>query len=228
MSTLPIDFHWKRALDGYVVRGDRIKPKSRRAEDFRPLDFHAMLYGQFADLDGSAEAFADFMGRFGPVTHAGEFKGESVDDLSGRWLLMRKCIETANADPRDLLRLDAVSPARRGAIRETWDDVNERRTGNRPLKNQPLPVNLAANVTARLRPAPPDGRPTLSLAPDTLWDAMLVQFFQAISAGSRLKVCAYCRGWFETGGASGKRADAKFCSNDCRVRSHLATAKGAK
>lgn len=231
MPTLPIHFESKRSIEGYVVRSGRIKPKGSRKEALRPLDFHAHLYAQFAELDGKPESFRAFMEVFGPVTHDGDHTGESTKHLVNLWLNMRKAVTVAEDDPKKLLQLGAISPARREAIGDMWDDAIERVEGRRPRRTdrRQFPViDLVATIDARLRPGPPDGRPTLSLAPDTLWDAMLLQLFQAIGGGARLKACEHCRGWFPAGGDSGKRVDARFCSSNCRVRHHLQKTNEAK
>jgi hypothetical protein len=225
MATLPIDFRWSRDVAGYDVRGSRIVRRSSSAEEVRPLDFHETLYGQFARLDDRPESFAEFMAMFGPLTHEGHYLGEDVRTLMTLRRRMHDWIEMSARAPRDLLKLDALSPARQAAIAASWDKAIEGASGQKPLKSQPR-INAAAVVRAIFKPGAPDGRPTLCLAPDTLWDAMLLQFYQAIGAGSRVKACAYCGNWFEVG-PTGKRADARFCSNDCRIHSHL-KAKGTK
>jgi hypothetical protein len=60
-------------------------------------------------------------------------------------------------------------------------------------------------------------RPKLRLSPSSLLDALWLQFAQALAGGSSLRQCQHCGGWFETGDGTGRRRDAKFCSNEHRV-----------
>lgn len=66
-----------------------------------------------------------------------------------------------------------------------------------------------------------DGRPTLALQPDRLWDALRLQLGQSIAGGRTIHACenSGCEKLFETGGGRGtgaKRLNAKFCSDECR------------
>jgi hypothetical protein len=60
-------------------------------------------------------------------------------------------------------------------------------------------------------------RPKLRLSPSSLLDALWLQFAQALAGGSSLRQCQLCGGWFETGDGTGRRRDAKFCSNEHRI-----------
>ena len=56
-----------------------------------------------------------------------------------------------------------------------------------------------------------------SLSPRSLLDALWLQLAQKLSAGGVIRQCQHCGGWFEAGPGSGRRFDAKFCSDDHRV-----------
>jgi hypothetical protein len=78
-------------------------------------------------------------------------------------------------------------------------------------------IPLLGKLTASLAPDPATGVFKLKLTPPTLLDAIWLQLSQAITSNANLRQCRHCDGWFEAGAASGRRADAKFCSDVCRV-----------
>lgn len=223
MATIGIDFTWRRARSGYEVRGERIYPKGRAYEEDRPLEFFPTLYAQFADLSDDPAAFVSFMDKFGPLSHDAEYNGESIPRLRTWRSFMAKLIEVRAENPANLLRIDNLSLSQRRAIQKSWVRAIQKtgatlKEGGGKASSIP---SFAANIVTVLCAGPPDGRPTLSLRPDTLWDALLLQFQQSVSSGAALKQCGWCRNLFEVGGATGKRSDARFCSDECRLRSHL-------
>jgi hypothetical protein len=244
MPTLLINFEWEVDRAGYEfsAASNSIVRRNGRVESIWPLNFHSTLYLQFAQLSHdphylpSPQQFTEFMGNFGPITERGHSVGENFLDLAMRVLYMRRLIEVEQTNPRELLGFDTRSTERRETEMEIWKEALEKiplTEGHLELPTRPEdgwsePVNAAAAVRAILRPGPPDGRPVLSLVPNSLWDAMLLQFHQNISGGGQLKACAWCGGWFEVGGPAGKRTDARFCSDECRVHSHLSKKKGTK
>jgi hypothetical protein len=59
--------------------------------------------------------------------------------------------------------------------------------------------------------------PVWRLRPSTLLDGLWLQFAQAVSRGIQIRTCAHCGGLFETGRGTGRRFDAKFCSDEHRI-----------
>ena len=53
--------------------------------------------------------------------------------------------------------------------------------------------------------------------PNSLLDALWLQFGQAVTRGAQLRACEHCGAWFEAGAGTGRRADAKFCSDEHRI-----------
>jgi hypothetical protein len=51
----------------------------------------------------------------------------------------------------------------------------------------------------------------------SLYDSLWAQLIQAATRGDQLRECEYCSAWFEVGIGTGRRADAKFCSNEHRA-----------
>jgi hypothetical protein len=74
-------------------------------------------------------------------------------------------------------------------------------------------ISLPGKLTASLVPDPVTGIWKLQLEPPTLLDAIWLQFGQAITSNAKLRFCLQCSKPLEPG----KRADAKFCSDECRV-----------
>jgi hypothetical protein len=55
------------------------------------------------------------------------------------------------------------------------------------------------------------------LRPSSLLDGLWLQFGQAVTRGARIRSCAHCGEWFETGAGTRRRLDAKFCSDEHRT-----------
>jgi hypothetical protein len=67
----------------------------------------------------------------------------------------------------------------------------------------------------------PDAKtPRLRVTPRCLLDALWVQLGQALSGGGAFRQCQHCGQLFEAGGATGLRADAKFCSKEHKIAFH--------
>jgi hypothetical protein len=65
-----------------------------------------------------------------------------------------------------------------------------------------------------------DGRPGLSMTPDTLISALRLQFMQAIADMREIKSCDQCGRWFERGPGKDRRGKSRFCSDACRFGFH--------
>jgi hypothetical protein len=76
-----------------------------------------------------------------------------------------------------------------------------------------------ATLNVGLQSGLPDTKPALVLWPQTLLDAMIVQFAQSKASGRTIRACQQCGNWFEQG-FDAKRSVAKFCSDRCRNRYH--------
>ena len=59
----------------------------------------------------------------------------------------------------------------------------------------------------------------LKVSPECLLDALWLQLAQAKSGGmASFRECLQCRALFATGIGTDRRADAKFCSDECRIK----------
>lgn len=97
------------------------------------------------------------------------------------------------------------------AMREFLDSVAD---GKRLVEIQANPLS---NIEAALAVDPLTSRPRLRLRPASLRDALWLQLAQALSGDAPLRQCAHCGLWFEVGRQSGRRLDAKFCSDEHRI-----------
>ena len=219
MTTMKIDFTSKVA-PAYSVRGNLIVAGRGTMREVNPLEIHNTLYTQFAGLDDDPESFIGFISAFGPVTVEGFLEGDQIDLLIWCRGWMEALIEAAADDPKKVCITGWVTPGQDrvfrkyllGKLKVPESEILERQAISE-IKNP------AVSINAVIRPGAPDGRPTLSLSPNSLWDAMKLQFYQAIASGTQIKKCEWCGSWFEVG-QGGKRGDAKFCKDNCRLLSH--------
>jgi hypothetical protein len=80
------------------------------------------------------------------------------------------------------------------------------------MPEEPTPISLAIKIgEAGLE------RPFLKLEPRTLLDAIWLQLAQILAGDGEIRHCRYCGVWFAAGGRSGRRQDAKFCSDEHRI-----------
>ena len=228
MTTMKIDFVSKVA-PGYSVRGNLIVPRRGPMREVNPLEIHNTLYTQFAGLDDDPESFVHFISAFGAVTLEGFFNGDQIDLLIWCRRQMEAFIEVAADDPKKVSRMgNWLIPARQHILRTHFSSHLKEREKVLLAKQAETEIKtLAVSINAVIRPGAPDDRPTLSLSPNSLWDAMKLQFYQAISSGAQIKKCEWCGSWFEVG-LGGKRGDAKFCKDNCRLLSHRNLKGGSK
>jgi hypothetical protein len=155
---------------------------------FRPLSTD-LLFKRFANTATTPEGVLDFVGRFGPLTWTGwsAIEGEPVSY--------------------------AISDA--GHMRQ----VLKYWASNRAQPNEPFvpqtgrPVSLDAMVVWD----PAAKRLKWELRPKTLLDGLWLQLGQELMTGVQIRQCEHCRNFFEAGRGTGRRLDAKFCSDEHRI-----------
>lgn len=197
MALLPIiDFSWQRDPKGY--RLVHSKPLSRIVRNgpngtevpCRPLSGEEFRI--FASTGISDEGLLDFVQRFGPLTGLGldATRGDIVELVihQARW--MRVLLTAA---------VEGHLPPR------SEDDGG------------PVTLGVESGVHAAVVWDPAAKSPRWSFRPNTLLDVLWLQFGQAITRGAQLRACHHCGLWFETGTGTGRRADAKFCSDEHRI-----------
>ena len=220
MTAMKIDFTSKVA-PAYSVQGNLIVRRRGPMHEVNPFEIHNTLYTQFSELDDDPESYANFISTFGAVTLDGFHNGDQIDLLIWCRGQMEALIELAADDPKKVYRMGNWQiPASQDIFRKHFSSHLKQREKVLLAKHDEAKIKtLAVAINAVIRPGAPDGRPTLSLSPESLWDGIKLQFYQAISSGAQIKKCEWCGSWFEAG-HRGKRGDAKFCKDNCRLLSH--------
>jgi hypothetical protein len=59
--------------------------------------------------------------------------------------------------------------------------------------------------------------PQLQLCPVNFIDALRLQLVQKLTGDANFRTCRHCGRWFEVGPGTGRRLDAKFCTDEHRV-----------
>lgn len=174
-------------VSGKRVRPDRIVRRGGPLRTYRPFQRVSGLFLLFANLGKNPEGLMDFVRQFGPMTEDGNREGEDALIGLGHGQSMG-----------ELLQRYAESPA----------DCISRFSGN-GLAWSRIDVWLALN--------PMTGRPQFRYRPPTLINALWFELGQVLTSDAQLRHCAHCGAWFEAGPGVGRRADAKFCSDDHRI-----------
>jgi hypothetical protein len=162
--------------------------KPNELQAYRPLDCYESLYAEFARVN-SPEDVLDFIERFGPLTREGldARKGELVNGA----LVHAEAIRELLADSSS------------GDGRHRLAVIGQ--------------ANPFAGLVVSLDIDPADTSLRLRLAPASLLDALWLQAVQELSSGATVRQCRHCGHWFETGARTGRRLDAKFCSDKHRI-----------
>ena len=170
--------------------GHRIVRSGGDLIPYRPLSDFDGLFRLFANAAPTTEGMLDFIDKFGPLTRDGldEERGEHVSDL----------IEQAEAMSKIL---DLYSSGRNAGLVEILR--NDRIT---LTKIETALISDPATRTLRLQ-----------LSVVDLLAGMWVQLGQTLSSGATMRRCEQCGMLFEAGPGTGRRLDAKFCSDDHRI-----------
>jgi hypothetical protein len=75
---------------------------------------------------------------------------------------------------------------------------------------------VGSRINVALLPRPETGKLALSLVPLSLASAILLQAAQSLASGLAIRVCSNCGGWFGAGASSERKADAHYCTDNCR------------
>jgi hypothetical protein len=209
MTAFAIEFQWAVDEAGYdwvpgspsSIAANRqipaqIVPRSGMLRAIHPLEAAGgELHRIFASTVGNPEALLDFICRFGPLTADGNrAHGEdAIIGLAGAETMARWLAAYAGA-PED--------------YRKTLGPEDNRKTYG---------DGFLGWVNAYLALNPVTRRPQLRFLPVCLIDAMLLEFGRVVTSDAQLRQCVQCGIWFETGPGTGRRADAKFCSDSHRI-----------
>lgn len=206
----------QRLVEGPEVTLDA----SRRI--LRLSDYPALFF-DFSDLEPSALAVKDFANRYGTIGIAsqdtflyprpvhkfgaiydfGWFKWEK-DEFSrvDNWFPEIEKMKDAVAGWQEGRIPDQLPPARMPGGQRFRFTIVSRGTVVHESSSEPA-VNLVFH-------------------PDSLLDALWLQFFSAVARSAEFRRCAWdgCRRRFEVGPGTGKRSDARFCRSTCRDAFH--------
>jgi hypothetical protein len=153
-----------------------------------PLNKFETLYKIFAERARTPEGAVNFIRTYGSLTLAGQNSiGDSIPFVINDAKLMYELLSAAAGGKKKLLQL----------------------LGGKRTRISRIEVDLGADLlTEELE---------LQLSVHSLIDGLWLQAGQAVASGANLRQCQYCHELFETGPGSGRRLDAKFCSDEHRI-----------
>jgi hypothetical protein len=176
------------ALHGRPIRPDRIVRRGGNLKTNRPFEQVPGLFRLFSKLATTPEGLLEFVTRFGPMLPHGN-RQDGEDSLTGLSAAqtMSELLQDYAQDPRTCFL----------------------RFGEQGLGWSRIDVYFAFN--------PVTGRPQFKFTPPSLLHALWFELGEFLARDAQVRECLHCGGWFETGPGTGRRADAKFCSNDHRI-----------
>lgn len=188
LAYVPIGIRVLHGPSGESERPLYVRRGGGTLDAYRPLEAFESLFSRFAELR-SPEDVLSFVERFGPLTGDGldPNKGELVDGV----LAHSSCM-------RDVFLFLA----------------GDRAAAARILRGSPNPF---AELVVMFGPDPGNRDLRLRLCPTSLLDALWLQAAQHLSSGATVRQCEHCSEWFEVGRGTGRRLDARFCSNRHRI-----------
>jgi hypothetical protein len=154
----------------------------------RPLGETHELFRIFARTATTEEGVLAFVQSYGPLTHYGNNPGDIVEYVLFHARAMRDLLDSIFSKCRPPPRLPGKSDTAPGSTLYA--------------------AVVWDDVKKSLR---------WELRPSTLLDGLWLQFGQAVTRGAHIRTCAHCGEWFETGAGTGRRLDAKFCSDQHRT-----------
>jgi hypothetical protein len=203
--SIDIDFEWSVDTKGYRLDHGRIIGNGGPKRRYRLKEFPT-LYSIFATIPPTPEGLLDFVNKFGRLTldelqDGKPIAGDNVKKVLPNVGMISEALE--------ILRGHVGNPPKWSGGPVEYDlPSGGRVSGGIPLRGK---------LSASLAPDPATGTWQLRLQPPTLLDAIWLQFGQAITSNAELRSCERCGKWFEAGQGSGRRKDAKFCTDECRI-----------
>jgi hypothetical protein len=206
MAEFLIDFEWQKSRDGYRIvpcrplKSGEPRPPHRladpRLDRIEPVGGELMRLRPLDRADDLFRVFARVRTQEGLIEFFNTFG--PLDELSPGG---------AGEEVEHVLR---VAEQFREAI-----DLHF----NRPRQ---VPSYVAERLSwfplqFKFVPTPRRG-PWFKLVPTSLRSALWIQLAQQLASGVRFQTCSFCHEIFLVGHGSGKRLDAKFCSDEHRVR----------
>ena len=193
MALLPIiDFTWARDPKGYRLSDAgplrRLIRNGPNRTDVQCPILSGEEFRIFASIATTDAGLLEFANRYGPLTWSG-FDAEQGDLVHLVTMQARRMKELLNAS-----------------------------SGHAPvLDGSPAVFYPESTVYATVVWDPANKGLRWQFRPNTLLDALWLQFGQAVTRGAQIRACEHCGAWFEAGAGMGRRADARFCSDEHRV-----------
>jgi hypothetical protein len=235
MANLSLQFYrWRRVRNGYrlVQPKDSSSPRIFANEgpwiSYYPFANADNLYALFAKV-GDTKQLLDFIGNFGPLTSRGfETAPRRQEPVPNIIDLSAVPVEPDDKYGRDFRVADYVGDlfyrAEFGG-EEVEKDLEEASFFRRCLENSNSPQRIRSIIAENryifiLRAVPGDGRKTgldIQVDPGDLLQALRFQLFLKLTGNANLRSCRHCGQWFEVGPGTGRRLDAKFCTDKHRI-----------
>jgi hypothetical protein len=225
MLGMLLDFEWYRDSAGYrLVRSRSLVPAGHSPESYpdedwivarggkwvpyRPFEHFETLYAVFANVR-TKDDLLSFIQKFGPLSRAGFAFGESgPEPVPGgpTWGdSVPQAVRAAQAF-RDLLHLKRKGPK---AIASYYASKVNNGSRFQPGARWVGETDLIADSNTGVR---------VKISTNLLISALWLQLGQKLSGDTNFQMCRQCGDWFETGALAGRRADARFCSDEHRIR----------
>jgi hypothetical protein len=157
------------------------------------LETYGTLYEIFARTARTKDGLLRFIQKFGSLRECGldSEAGDSVEDGVAQAKLMHGLLTAYTTRTKRAL----LSTVRQNEVRISKIDVSL--FVDRPTESFKLRLSVRC-----------------------LMDGLWLQFAQATSSGANLQQCLHCNELFQIGPGTGRRLDAKFCSDKHRVAFH--------
>jgi hypothetical protein len=213
MAHIAIELEWPRDPEGYRLI-ETGRPKTLRIVRngagkgpehhplFHPLASTDLLFGVFANNATTAEGALDFVTRYGPLTYDGwDAMGDEVDRVTHDAERMREVLKVWVGKQKKL-----QIPFR----------PSSKRTG-KPLIIHPHDTGPSSSLNAAVVWDPATKALKWEFRSNTLLDALWLQLAQALTSATNFRQCEKCDRFFTAGRGTGRRLDAKFCSDEHRI-----------
>jgi hypothetical protein len=212
MARISVELDWVRDPRGYRLVEKTEHPKLRivrngtehpsKLPPFQPLASTDLLFKVFANTATTPEGALDFVQRFGPLTHAGWGSDGEDAVIAMRQAEYMRGVLTAWFGKQK----SSVISIRRSPI-----------ASRTPLVVNRYDTGPSIRLEAKIVCDPLTRALKWELRPNSLADALWLQLGQKLTAGFQIRQCEHCGDWFEAGQGTGRRFDAKFCSDEHRV-----------
>ena len=190
LSAIQLDW-WKDPKGYHLAENGLLVVRNGARRDrlvlCRPLESSQSLFRIFANEATTPEGVLDFVQRYGPLTTYGNDQGDRVGEVIRRAEIMRDTLKWMSAQPR------------------------------RRMLGEEAFFGAGVQLSARLDWDRGSRRPIWKFHPSTLIDGLWLQFAQSVTRGIQIQTCMHCGNLFETGLGTGRRLDAKFCSDEHRI-----------